>query len=890
MHFANSKWFRPGVWLNIVAMPALLFLLIGNPAPAAEPAPRWPGLQADGETLLFNQWSITPAGQQITLGSFPVNLALHPTEPWAAVLHAGFGQHEIVIVDLKRLQIVSREKLPQTFYGIAFDPTGKQLFASGGEFEVVHQFAFAAGKLSQHRVLGIADEKKSTWIPAGLATSRDGATLFVAGAFGGAIARVPLANPKHVERLEFEKGSYPLAVLPSRDGRRLYVSLWGQSAVAVVDLAAWRVEKTWPTGLPALGSASSHPTEMALSPEDKLLYVACANSNSVTVFDTATGHAVEQISSALEAHAPPGSTPSSLALSADGKVLLVANADNNDVAMLDVSVKGHSRSLGFIPGGWYPTSVRFGVADQRIYMLNGKGVRTKNNSPEKDPPTKQIRDEYDSTPASATPAEPTSSPQPPISPKPPAKPIPKATAAKEPDFPYIGSLYQGTLAVIDPPSPADMARYSRQALAGNPMHGGTAAAASRRAADNPIPARVGDRSPIKHCIYIIKENRTYDQVFGDVKEGNGDPRLCLFDRHVTPNHHALAAEFVLLDNFYANAEVSAQGHEWSTAAYCTDFVEKAWPLAYRGGALDKIPYPSEGKMPLAFPAAGYLWDRCQQAGVSYRSYGEFIDNGPPGQPSHTNLKTLQGHFDPQYHGWDLDYPDVKRTDRFLEELRGYEQSGKLPRFIILRLPNDHTMGSQLGKPTPSAMVADNDLALGRLVEGVSHSRYWADMAIFVVEDDAQDGPDHVDAHRTVALAISPYCRRHTVDSTLYSTTSMVRTIGLILGLEPLSQFDEAAAPMYGSFQAKLDPTPYMHRPAEMKLTAVNERGAWGAETSAKFDFSHEDAVDDLLFGEIVWRSVRGADSPMPAPVHAAFVRTRTPQAAGVKGAKDDDDN
>jgi WD40 repeat protein len=644
--------------------------------------------------------------------------------------------------------------------------------------------------------------------------------------------------------------------------------------VAVVDLAAWRVEATWPTGLPVLGSASSHPTEMALSPEDKLLYVACANSNSVTVFDTETGRAVEQISSALDAHSPPGSTPNALSLSADGKVLLVANAENNDVAMLDVSRRGHSRALGFIPVGWYPTSVRFGQTEERIYVVNGKGIRTKSNSPEPKPaPKAEIR------PDAAPPKEPL------------AKPAPKATAQKERDHPYIGSLYKGTLALIDPPSPADMARYSQQALAGSPLRGGTGAADDRRAADNPIPARVGDRSPIKHCIYIIKENRTYDQVFGDVKAGNGDPRLCLFDRHVTPNHHALAAEFVLLDNFYANAEVSAQGHEWSTAAYCTDFVEKTWPLSYRGSAHDKIPYPSEGKMPVAFPAAGYLWDRCQQAGVSYRSYGEFIDNGPPGKPAHTKVKALQGHFDPQYHGWDLDYPDVKRTDRFLEELRGYEQSGSLPQLIILRLPNDHTMGTQRGKPTPTAMVADNDLALGRLVEGVSRSRFWSETALFVIEDDAQNGPDHVDAHRTVALAISPYCHRHAVDSTLYSTTSMVRTIGLVLGLEPLSQFDAAAAPMFASFQAHADLAPYTHRPAEVKLTALNERGTWGMATSVMLDFSREDAVDDLVLGEIVWRSVRGAESPMPAPVHAAFVRTRTPQAtAGADGTKDDDDD
>ena len=371
-----------------------------------------------------------------------------------------------------------------------------------------------------------------------------------------------------------------------------------------------------------------------------------------------------------------------------------------------------------------------------------------------------------------------------------------------------------------------------------------------------------------------------------MKAGNGNARLCLFDRHVTPNAHALAKQFVLLDNFYANAEVSASGHEWSTAAYCTDFVEKTWPINYRGHAPEKIGYPAEGKYPIAFPAVGYIWDRCKEAGVTYRSYGEFIDNGDrPGEPSHTKMKTLLGHFDPKYRGWDLDYPDAKRCDRFIEELNGFEKSNDMPRFIVLRLPNDHTHGTQFGKPTPSAMVAENDLALGRLVEAVSHSKFWQETAIFVVEDDAQNGSDHVDAHRTVALAISPYCRRGTVDSTLYSTTSMLRTMELILGLQPMSQFDAAAAPMYGCFQPKLNLEPYVHVPAEVSLTAVNLATAWGAGASAKLDFSHEDMADETTLNEVIWHSVRGANSPMPPPVHAAFVRTHPPTAAG----KDDDD-
>ena len=375
-------------------------------------------------------------------------------------------------------------------------------------------------------------------------------------------------------------------------------------------------------------------------------------------------------------------------------------------------------------------------------------------------------------------------------------------------------------------------------------------------------------------------------MFGDLKQGNGDPRLCIFNRAVTPNAHALAEEFELLDNIYVSSEVSASGHEWLTAAYCTDFVEKTWPLNYRGHAHDKIAYPSAAETPsMAPPAAGYIWDRCQQAGVSFYDFGEFVDNGPPGAPGRTNVKTLQGHFDPQYRGWDLDYRDAKRADRFIGELHSFEQSGKLPQLVFLYLPNDHTNGTARGKPTPTAMVADNDLALGRAIEAISHSRFWPETAVFIIEDDSQNGSDHVDAHRTVSLVASPYCRRHAVDSTPYSTPSLLRTMELILGLKPLSQFDEAAAPMFASFQAKPDLTPFTHRAAEVNLAAVNGPEAWGADVSAQLDFSHPDAADDLVLGEIVWRSVRGATSPMPPPVHAAFVRTRPPRADG----KDDDD-
>jgi hypothetical protein len=380
---------------------------------------------------------------------------------------------------------------------------------------------------------------------------------------------------------------------------------------------------------------------------------------------------------------------------------------------------------------------------------------------------------------------------------------------------------------------------------------------------------------------VIKENRTYDQVLGDDARGDGDPSLCLFPAAVTPNHHALAAEFVLLDNFYVDADVSADGHEWTMGAYATDFVERTWPVTYGGkGAIEvengrpkSLGYPSEGNFDLANPKNGHLWDRARAAGLSYRSYGEFVENGAkPGDPGTTNVPALQGHFDPLFRSYDIGYPDAKRADRFLEELAGFEKNGELPRLVVLRLPNDHTAGTRAGSPTPRACVADNDEALGRVVEGLSKSRFWADTVVFVVEDDAQNGPDHVDAHRSVALVAGPWVKRGAVVGSLYSTASVLRTMEPILGLAPMSQFDAAAMPMYACFADKPDATPYAHRPATWPLAERNAATAWGAERSAAFDFSREDAVDDVALNEVIWRSIRGDAAAMPAPRRAAFVR------------------
>jgi len=471
---------------------------------------------------------------------------------------------------------------------------------------------------------------------------------------------------------------------------------------------------------------------------------------------------------------------------------------------------------------------------------------------------------------------------------------------------YAGSMLQGSLSVVSAPDAAQLAAYTKTVLAVTPYTDAARLAPVRAPAGSPAPAHVGAASPIKHVFYVIRENRTYDQVLGDLPRGNGDPNLCLFGEDATPNAHALAREFVLLDNFYVDAEVSYSGHAFSTGAYATDFVNKVWPMNYagRGGK-----YLSEGGGAtrnaygnVTAPEHGYIWDAAKRAGLAVRSYGEFAtrEEGHLSQaaeasrsggegPVEATVPGLQGLVSPTYPPWDLSIPDGQRVDAFVKELAGFEESGSLPALVILRLGNDHTAGTKPGYPTPSAMIAENDLALGRLVEAISRSRFWKDSAIFVLEDDAQNGPDHVDAHRSVAFLAGPYVRRGVVDSTLYTTSGMLRTIELILGLPPMSQYDAAAAPTYGSFQAAAVLTPFVHRDARVSLDERNDPAAPGAAASEAMNFDEADRAPDLLLNEIVWKAVRGAGSTMPPPVRAAFVRPR-PEAPGTDADDDDDDD
>lgn len=809
---------------------ALAVIGLVNAVLAADPKAEktvWPGLTRDGSVLLPSGWSIKAAGRQFPIGDFPVLAALHPAEPVLAILHAGYGEHEVITVDAINGKIKGRVTIPESFSGLVWSPEGTKLYVGGGWDDVIYRFDYADGLLS-HQVK-FDDfkplEGKQRRAPAGLVLSKDGQTLWCANVASHSFAKINTTDGKLLGEWPLQTDSFPYALALDESRNRLYISLWGKAEVAVIDSRSGESIANW--------KSEAHPNEMLLAHHGEVLYVANANRNSVSVFDTEAGKAVEVIGTAIDSRAPNGSTPSSLALTSDESVLFIANANTNNLAVVNVKELGRSAPLGFVPTGWYPTSVRVSHDDKSLYVLNAKGLTSKAN-----------RD----------------------------GPNPLAASSSEKTREYIAKLFHGTLSILPMPGPKEMVTYSKTVYECSPLkkEDPTAVVGPAPETGNPIPRKVGDKSPITHCIYIIKENRTYDQVFGDIPEGNGEPGLCLFPESVTPNHHALAREFVLLDNFYVDGEVSADGHEWTMGAYASDYVERTWPLNYRGDR--RIPYPAEGVLEISRPSGGYLWDKAAEKGITYRSYGEFIRNGATvDEPATTKVKALEGHFDPKFRGYDLDYPDVLRAERFLKELSEFEAKGELPQLMILRLPNDHTSGTKPGSPTPTAYVADNDLALGQVIEGLSKSRFWKSMAIFVVEDDAQNGSDHVDAHRTVAFAISPYIRRHKVDSTMYSTSSMLRTMELCLGLDPMSQFDASARPMFNSFTSQPNFSPYLHRPATADLEEKNLASAWGAEASQHLDLEIEDRADDLVFNEIIWKSVKGPDSEMPPPVRAAFV-------------------
>ena len=577
----------------------------------------------------------------------------------------------------------------------------------------------------------------------------------------------------------------------------LLVSIWSSK----------KLEAYYGTKLLYSVRTGDHPTEIAVSSRSRIAYTANANDNSVTVIDLASHRVLANVSTALYPDSPEGSTTNSVCLSNDGKYLLAANADNNSLTVINIANPKVPSPVAFIPVGWYPTKV-LEMRDGTVLVLNGKGERSLPN----------------------------------------------------PKHQYIGTLLKGTLSYFPIPDQTQLSADTKRVYANTPYRPEESKEASF-SSGNPVPDKIGGGSPIKYVFYFIKENRTYDQIFGDVAEGTGDSSLVLFGEKVTPNIHKLAKKFVLLDNLYCDAEVSADGHNWSTAAYATDYVEKSWPNNYgsRGA-----PYEFEGGQPAATPKSGYIWDLCGQHGVTFRDYGEFVesDAGDTGRniPSE---KILYSHYDTAYHGWDLDYSDVNRYREWEKDFTELVGRDSLSQFNIIRLPNDHTAGTAKGALTPQAMVAQNDYALGMFIDKISRSKIWNESAIFVIEDDAQSGADHVDAHRTEGLVISPYVKHNFVDHTLYTTSSMLRTMELILGLPPMSQYDAAARPMFNSFTMQSDTSGYDLLQPQIDITARNHSGAYGQSIMERMNLKVADAVPDRLFNEIIWRSIRGTEMPAP---------------------------
>ena len=842
---------------------AFALLLIAAPAFADEPKPVFPGPTKDGGFLLPNGWTLTPAGQHAVTTDLPLNIIPLKDNQHALVASSGFNSHDLMLVNIVgEPKIVAKMTNRQSWYGLATNADESKIWWSGGGQALLHSFDLKDAKLSR---TSPADAELPKLTPAEiekLAEALGNAATFKSGLHFDAktetLYSLDIHHQKDVKDKESPKegrihatnvkdnatkvaviGGRPYDIVVGPGGHQIFVSDWAGQRVLVLDPKTLAVEKKIGVG--------EHPNQMALDAKRKKLYVACASSNTVSVIHTERGTVVETIHTSLFPKAPSGSTPDALALSPDGKTLYVANADNNCVAVIDLDDEKMSHVKGFIPTGWYPTSIAVTPDGKNILVGVGKGLQSKANPNfTKEQLDKVEKDEV------------------------------KAIARKLMPYPYIGTTMSGALSVIPVPADAKLKEYTAQVYRNCPYSDSQLTLAPHKE-KTAIPTKVGDPSPIKYVVYIIKENRTYDQVFGDLAagknpKGNGDPSLCLFPRNVTPNHHKLAEEFVLLDNLYCNGQVSRDGHPWSTMAYHTDYTARDWHLTYsrRKGVDDD----EEGSLQNA--PSGHIWDACKRKGIVYRSYGEYgkrVSDGQGGLKMEGRVPGLIGHMSPDYGIAKAKLGRTRDTDNavtFLKEYDDFAKAKTMPQFIVMSLGEDHTDGTKTGSFTPQACVASNDLALGRIVEHISNGPLWKETAIFVIEDDAQNGPDHVDAHRTVGLVISPYTKRKHVDSTQYATVSMIRTMELILGLPPLSQYDAAARPMFNSFTATADVTAYKHLDAEIDLTAKNDKMAYGAERSNKMDFSEYDKIDDFELNEILWHAIKGKDAPEPPAVRRAI--------------------
>jgi YVTN family beta-propeller protein len=781
---------------KVLMLTLAALMVVTSSAYAAYESTRVAGPQGDKKGVTSHNWTLTPAGQQITLGDFPMGGALSPDGRYLVVSNDGQGTQSLQVVDTKTNQVV--QTIPYTspealYLGVAFSPDGKQLYASAGGNNKIRIYDFSDGKLTEQSALTLEDDQNTNFYPAGLSISPDGTYLYVSNNLDNSVSKIDVKQRKIVKTVTVGKNPYTAYL--TKDGHSLYVSNWGESSVSVLDPETMQVKKTIQTDL--------HPNAIAENPKTGDIYISNSDSDTISIVDPKSNRVVQTLSLKPSKNAPTGSQPDALTVDQNGKTLYVANAGDDDVAVVDVST-GSARVKGLIPTAWYPTGIYLNNQNNKLMVTNAKGLGAGPNTKGQ----------------------------------------------------YIGNMMEGTLSVIDVPNQNELEKYTHQVRENNTIYDDEPEGGK----NFPIPKNTEGKSPIKHVIYIIKENRTYDQVFGDLGKGNGDPKLAAFGEQITPNIHKLAKQFVTLDNFYADAEISAQGHNWATAAKANDYTEKNWLANYSGRNRG---YDFEGDNNATYPKAGFLWDNAKRSGVSFRDYGEFVNYDPAQKQWVATDPSIGNRFDPEYPGWNLDISDLTREAEWEKEFKEFVENDNLPQLEIVRLGNDHTSGTTPGKLTPQAMVAQNDYAVGKLVEAVSHSKYWKDTAIFITEDDAQNGWDHVDAHRTESLVISPYTQTGKVDSTFYDTTSMIHSMELILGMKPMSQFDASSIPMVNAFTSKPDFTPYQHEEPRYPLDKKNGSNAPGAADSSKMDFSSADHVNDKQLNRVLWEATKGKQSHYP---------------------------
>jgi YVTN family beta-propeller protein len=781
------------------------------------------------KVLLPNGWSLTPAGNSLPLGDLPLNIAVSSSRRWLAVTNNGQSTQTLQLIDAEKEQVLDSVILPKSWLGLTFSADEKYLYASGGNDNRILKYAVRPRLVLVDSIL-LGKKWPEKISPAGIALDDRRQLLYVVTKDNNSLYIVDLTTRSVLQRLDLGGEAY--TCLLSKDGKELYITCWGCDRLLIFDTE----HRSFAGEGIAVGD---NPNDMCLTKNGRWLFVANANDNSVSVIDVRSRKVVETLNAALYPNALPGSTTNALALSMDGKTLYVANADNNCLAVFDVSTPGSGRSKGFIPVGWYPTAVQ--VIKNKIWVANGKGFSSMANPLGPNPLARRQEVNYQ-----------------------------QGDLKKTQPVQYIAGLFKGTISIIPEPDEKLLGDYSALVYQNTP-YTKTGELETAGESGNPIPMKVGDQSPIKYVFYFIKENRTYDQVLGDIKEGNGDTSLVLFGDRITPNQHALVKEFALLDNFYVNAEVSADGHNWSMGAYATDYLEKTWPTAYggRGGE-----YDAEGNRAVANNKGGFIWDDCQRAGVSYRSYGEFGKDGGATKNGRPNplIKALLGHYCAAFTGWDLSVWDTTRFSQWKTDFDSLLTAGALPQLNVIRIGNDHTAGLRKGQPTPFAYVADNDLAVGEFIEHLSGSPIWKESVVLILEDDAQNGPDHVDAHRSPVYIAGGLVRHHFVDHTPYTTTSVLRTIELILGIPPMTQYDASSTTMWRCFSSTPDLEPFHALPSNIDLREKNTVWNEWAKKSAGLDFAREDRVPDNLFNEILWKGIRGDHAPLPVPNRAAFVK------------------